>query len=81
MFTPMTWDRALCLPPLGWRMVLRYAQAVENAGQSLWPRFSGVVIADAVKQVYAAMPSGGARQRVRVLVADGRSAKEHAAQD
>lgn len=75
MFTPVAWDRALCLPPLTWRWTLRYGQALENMGQSLWPRFAGVVIAEATKQVYAAMPSGGIPVRARVWAPQPTGAK------
>jgi SAM-dependent methyltransferase len=74
MFTPLNWDRALCLPPLKWRWFLRYAQVLENMGQSLWPRFGGVVIAEAMKQVYAAMPSGGVPVRARIWVPEPQGA-------
>lgn len=68
MFKPVAWDRALCLPPLKWRWSLRYGQVLENMGQSLWPRFAGVLMADATKEVYAALPSGGVPVRARVWV-------------
>lgn len=74
MFTPINWDRALCLPPFRWRWSLKYGQATENLGQSLWPRFAGVLLAEATKQVYAAIPSGGARTRVRVLAPEAKGA-------
>lgn len=75
MFTPVAWDRALCLPPLKWRWTLRYGQVLENMGQSLWPRFAGVVLADATKQVYAALPSGGVPVRARVWVPEPKGAQ------
>ena len=78
MFTPVAWDRALCLPPLKWRWTLRYGLALENMGQSLWPRFAGVVIAEATKQVYAALPSGGVPARARVWVPKPASATAEA---
>lgn len=81
MFTPVAWDRALCLPPLKWRWSLRYAQALENMGQSLWPRFAGVVIAEATKQVYAAMPSGGVRVKARVWVPEAKGAQASLGQE
>jgi SAM-dependent methyltransferase len=75
MFTPVAWDRALCLPPLRWRWTLRYAQAMEGMGQSLWPRFAGALIVDATKQVYAAMPTGGTRARVRIFAPEAQGAR------
>jgi SAM-dependent methyltransferase len=75
MFTPVAWDRALCLPPLKWRWSLRYGQALENMGQSLWPRFAGVVIAEATKEVYAALPSGGVPVRARIWAPEPKGAQ------
>jgi SAM-dependent methyltransferase len=75
MFTPVAWDRALCLPPLKWRWSLRYGQALENMGQNLWPRFAGVHIAEATKQVYAALPSGGIPVRARVWAPEPKGAQ------
>ena len=81
MFTPVAWDRALCLPPLKWRWSLRYGQALENMGQSLWPRFAGVVITEATKQVYAALPSGGIPVRARVWVPEPKGAQASLGQE
>jgi SAM-dependent methyltransferase len=72
MFTPLAWDRALCLPPLQWRLAVRYGRTLENIGQSLWPRFAGVILAEAAKQVYGVLPSSGLRVRARVVVPEGR---------
>jgi hypothetical protein len=78
MFKPVAWDRALCLPPLKWRWSLRYGQVLENMGQSLWPRFAGVLIADATKEVYAALPSGGVPARARVWAPEPKGAQAEA---
>lgn len=62
MFTPVEWSSALYMPPVGWRMFLRSAMAWERLGATLWPRFSGVILVEATKQIYA--PSGH-RERAR----------------
>ncbi|MGD1934278.1 MAG: methyltransferase domain-containing protein [Candidatus Phaeomarinobacter sp.] len=62
MFTPVEWASALFLPPVGWRMFLRSAAAWERLGAALWPRFSGVILVEATKQIYA--PTGH-RERAR----------------
>jgi SAM-dependent methyltransferase len=62
MFTPVEWASALFMPPMSWRMVMRSAIAWERLGVSLWPRFSGVILVEATKQIYA--PTGH-RERAR----------------
>lgn len=64
MFTPEDWQYALYMPPFGWRVLLRWPVFFERLGLVLWPRFSGVIIVEATKQVYGAVPVG-ARGRVR----------------
>lgn len=63
MFTPMQEARALYVPPVRSRMVLRAAPAIERLGQRLLPRFAGVVMVEAAKQLYAGT---GERQPLRV---------------
>ena len=53
MFTPMQEARALYVPPVRSRMILRAAPALERLGQRLLPRFAGVVMLEAGKQLYA----------------------------
>jgi len=70
MFSPSTWEVALFAPPFDWRPLLRSAGAWERAGHMLWPRFSGVILVEATKQIYAATPLPVAQnvaQRVRAL--------------
>jgi len=59
MFTPLEWQQALFLLPLNWPIGLKWASAWERIGGLLWPAFSGVIIVEAGKQVYAAAPSFG----------------------
>lgn len=65
MFTPMQFANSIYFPPFGSRQLLRDGLRWEAIGSRVWPRFSGVVIAEASKQVYALAPDGGARRRVR----------------
>ena len=67
MFTPLGASSGLFVPPSRWRMVLSAAPAWENIGARWFPRFAGVVIAEANKQIYAAPPEATARQRRAVL--------------
>ncbi len=62
MFSPVEWSSALFVPPVGWRVFLRTATAWERVGMTLWPRFAGVILVEAVKQIYA--PTGHT-ERVR----------------
>lgn len=63
-FSIMSWSQALFMPPIDRGPFLSSAPALERLGNRLMPRFAGVVIVEAVKQVYAT--SSG--KRVRRLV-------------
>jgi SAM-dependent methyltransferase len=75
MFAVDRRDAALCIPPLDLRPVRRIAPLFERLGRRLAPGLAGVLIADAVKDVYAAMPTAPADGRApramprRVVVA------------
>jgi len=56
MFQPEGWHYALYLPPFNWRILARWPVFWERLGLILWPTFSGVIMVEATKQVYAAMP-------------------------
>ena len=64
LFTPRETARALFMPPLRTRTLLRAAPAWERIGLRVFPHFSGVVMIEAGKQIYAAA-ARGKRQRVR----------------
>ena len=63
-FAPSAWAHALFAPPLRRSFIRRSAPAWERAGLWLSPAFSGVIIVEAIKQVYAVSPS----RRSRALV-------------
>jgi SAM-dependent methyltransferase len=63
-------EGALWLPPADFRPLLRMGNLVEQAGARMVPQLSGVLLIEAVKDVYAALPAGK-RARRRVLVAAG----------
>ena len=56
LFTPLDWVHALYMPPFSWPVMLRSAAAWERLGAVLWPAFSGVIIVEATKQIYAVTP-------------------------
>ncbi len=53
MFTPTRSSRALYIPPLRTRALLRSAPAWERIGNRWFPTFGGVVLVEAGKQLYA----------------------------
>jgi SAM-dependent methyltransferase len=53
LFTPVGADSALFIPPAKSRMMLRSAAAWERIGHRWFPRFAGVVLVEATKQIYA----------------------------
>lgn len=48
---PAGYTRALYVPPVGW--MAGAADTFETVGARIWPRFSGVLLMEAVKQTYA----------------------------
>jgi SAM-dependent methyltransferase len=63
-FSTNWWQEALVMPPLSAPSMLKIAPAAEALGRKFGSRFSGVIIVEAVKQVYA-FSSG---KRVRRLL-------------
>jgi SAM-dependent methyltransferase len=63
-FSAVSWSHALQMPPITRGFVLSAASAIERIGDWVTSRFSGVIIVEAVKQVYA-FSSG---KRVRRLM-------------
>ncbi len=60
-------DSALYLPPVRTRLVLRGARLWERSGRQVAPRFGGVTITEAVKDLYGAIPAGAPARRRLVL--------------
>lgn len=52
-FSVVSWSRALYFPPSTSSAMLSAAPAIEGLGSRLMPALSGVIIVEAVKQVYA----------------------------
>lgn len=55
-FSPTRTEAALWLPPANRAFVVSAAAAWERTGEMLWRRFSGVLLVEAEKQVYAVAP-------------------------
>lgn len=56
MFTPLEIDRAVFAPPLRAAMLRSVAGPLEQIGARAFNTFGGVIVAEAVKQIYAAPP-------------------------
>lgn len=64
-------EHALFVPPIRSRLVLRGARVWEAVGRSVLPAMSGVLLMEARKEVWAAIPAGAVVQRRRVVVVAG----------
>jgi SAM-dependent methyltransferase len=78
-FSPVGWSQALFMPPSERSLMLKSAPAWERLGLRTSPAFSGVIIVEAVKQVYAISARKRSRRmlpRLRpALTASGAAAK------
>jgi SAM-dependent methyltransferase len=63
MFTPVSAAGALFVPPSNSRMALSAAPAWEKLGDRWFPRFAGVAMIEATKQIYAAAPANVRAER------------------
>jgi SAM-dependent methyltransferase len=63
-------DAALFVPPYGLRFLGRTAAAMERVGRAVCPRFAGLVVVEAVKDLFAGMPAGGVVVQRRVVLAE-----------
>jgi len=63
-FTPLRWSEALFMPPFGIKFMMRSWGAWENIGRRAWPAFSGLLLVEASKEIYALT---GERKRLRLL--------------
>ena len=61
---PAGWTRALYVPPIA--AMSNWAEGFEQVGATLWPRFAGVILMEAIKQTFAVKPRGH-RARARVF--------------
>jgi SAM-dependent methyltransferase len=68
MFRVQRREAALWLPPTNRRVVLRAGPLLERAGRRVVPAVAGVILTEAVKDVYAGLPVRSVPQRRLVLV-------------
>ncbi len=73
MFMPLQTQAALFVPPLRSPTMLRAAPAFERVGERWLPRFAGVILVEAAKQLYAGtlVHERGERQRAYVALKEG----------
>lgn len=69
LFTPTQTTSALFVPPSPRRFILRAASALESLGQRWWPRFGGVLLVEASKQIYGLVPERRRRKSRRLVPA------------
>ena len=60
-FSPLGWSEALAVPPLRGPWI-GSGQTWERVGRTLWPAFAGVIIVEATKQLYQAIPARESRR-------------------
>ncbi len=63
-FSAQNWSYAMLMPPSQRKWLQKAAPAFESAGDWLGHRYGGVIIVEAVKQVYAFSPGKRARRLV-----------------
>lgn len=63
LFTPVAARPVLFVPPAHSRMILSSARAFERVGQRLFPAFSGAIMIEATKQIYAGTPLRSAARK------------------
>lgn len=68
LFTPVSWDEALWMPPFHASALLRTAVAWERMGMTLSLPFAGLHIVEATKQVWRPVPARKVKKADPVLV-------------
>ena len=66
-FSPTGWAYALFVPPIPRSFLIRSAPALERAGLWISPGFAGLIMVEAVKQVYAISRGKRAKRLMPVL--------------
>lgn len=79
LFQPTAYARAAYVPPLGWPVLAKAADAWEQAGERLWPRFGGILMVEAIKRVEIRPDAAAAPVRRRATAAASVAARDEAA--
>jgi SAM-dependent methyltransferase len=68
MFTPLSWDSALYIPPIDRGVIVRSAATIERIGTRVSGRFAGVLMVEATKELIAPIGTGLASRVQRNLI-------------
>lgn len=69
MFTPLVTERALLFLPFAWRAWLRAAPGWERIGRRWFSPLSGVIVIEAMKQIYGGQPVKAVKRRRAFAIA------------
>lgn len=69
MFTPLVTERALLFLPFAWRAWLRAAPGWERIGRRWFSPLSGVIVIEAMKQIYGGQPAKAVKRRRAFAIA------------
>jgi len=64
-FTPTVGSNALYIPPVPFFAKPKLMRGAERFGETVWPRFSGLVLVEAIKRLYAPSEGGHAQKVAR----------------
>ncbi len=64
-FTPTVGSNALYIPPAKFFAKTKVLRGAERFGETVWPRFSGLVLVEAIKRLYAPSEGGHAQKVAR----------------
>ncbi len=76
LYVPTGWWPSLFMPPINRRIVLNTAVAWERLGLFAWPGFSGVLVVEAQKQVYAPIKTRAEPVRAKLQTVPSASAHQ-----
>jgi len=67
-FVPTVWSGAVYMPPLRFMASPGLTKSCERFGETVWPRFSGLVLVEAIKRLYARPKGTPARLVLRPAI-------------
>lgn len=66
-YMPSVWSGALYTPPIGFLSGPKLSEFAEQFGETVWPKFSGLVLVEAIKRLYAEPEGLGEAKAVRTV--------------
>lgn len=64
-FVPTVWSGALYTPPVTQLAGPRFTKTCERFGETVWPKFSGLVLVEAIKRLYAKRDGEAVKEKAR----------------